>query len=98
LPVVDIDTVTVSYADPMRLLRDLRGMAESNVLADRAPMRRDVLMEACRLYQENYADERGRIPATFQLLMLAAWSPGPGQPKPLKRGSGKASLAEALGN
>jgi len=98
LPVVDIDTVTVSYADPMRLFRDLQGMAESNVLAVRAPMRRDVLMESCRLYQENYADERGRIPATFQLLMLAAWSPGPGQPQPLKRGSGKASLAKALGN
>jgi len=98
LPVVDIDTVTVSYADPMRLFRDLRGMAESNVLAVRAPMRRDVLMEACRLYQENYADERGRIPATFQLLMLAAWSPGPGQPQPLKRGSGKANLAKVLGN
>lgn len=97
LPVVDIDTLTVTYADPMRLLRDLQGMAESNVLAARAPLRRDVLMEACRLYQENYADERGRIPATFQLLMIAGWSPGPNQPKPLKRGSGRTSLAEALG-
>ena len=97
LPVVDIDTVTVSYADPMRLLRDLRGMAESNVLAARAPMRRSTLLETCRLYQENYADDRGRIPATFQLLMLAAWSPGPGQQQPLKRGSGKVNLAEALG-
>ncbi|MGI9494361.1 MAG: methyltransferase domain-containing protein [Geminicoccaceae bacterium] len=97
LPVVDIDTVTVSYADPMRLLHDLRGMAESNALVDRAPIRRSTLLETCRLYQKNYADERGRIPATFQLLMLAAWSPGPNQQQPLKRGSGKVSLAETLG-
>ncbi len=97
LPVVDIDTVTVTYADPMRLMRDLQGMAESNVLTERKPIRRDVLLEACRLYQENYADERGRIPATFQLLMLAGWSPGPGQPQPLKRGTGQANLADILG-
>lgn len=96
LPVVDIDTVTVSYADPLRLLRDLRGMAETSVLMDRTPLRRSALMEACRLYHAHYADERGRIPATFQLLMIAAWSPGPGQPQPLKPGSGRASLAEAL--
>jgi hypothetical protein len=96
LPVVDIDTLTVSYGDPLRLLRDLKGMAESNVLAARKPLRREVLMEACRLYHEKHADERGRIPATFQLLMLAGWSPGPNQPKPLKRGSGQASLAKAL--
>jgi SAM-dependent methyltransferase len=96
LPVVDIDTLTVSYGDPLRLFRDLKGMAERNVLAARAPMRRDVLMEACRLYQHHYADERGRVPATFQLLMLAGWSPGPNQPKPLKRGTGQTSLARVL--
>ena len=98
LPVVDIDTLTVSYGDPMRLLRDLRGMAESNMLNQRSPLRRDVLMRACHLYQQAYADERGRIPATFQILMLAGWCPGPGQPKPLRRGSGKTNLADALGH
>ncbi len=97
LPVVDIDSLTVSYGDPMCLLRDLQGMAESNILSIRAPLRRSTLIEACRLYQENYGDERSRVPATFQLLMLAGWSPGPNQPQPLKRGSGQTSLAEALG-
>ncbi len=98
LPVVDIDSLTVSYGDPMRLLRDLQGMAESNVLSTRAPLRRSTLIEACRLYQQNFGDERGRIPATFQLLMLAGWSPGPNQPQPLKRGTGQTSLAKTLGN
>lgn len=98
LPVVDIDTVTVSYAEPMRLLHDLRGMAESNVLAVRKKMRRGTLMETCRLYRQHFGDERGRVPATFQLLMLAGWSPGPNQPQPLKRGTGQISLAKALGD
>ncbi|MDH3662927.1 MAG: methyltransferase domain-containing protein [Alphaproteobacteria bacterium] len=99
LPVADIDTLTVTYAHPLKLLRDLRGMAESNLLLESAktPLRRNTLLRACQLYQSSYADAQGRIPATFQLLMLAGWSPGPGQPKPLRPGSGQASLADALG-
>ena len=98
LPVADIDTLTVTYAHPLTLLHDLRGMAETNMMVEsaRQPLRRSTLLHACRLYLEQYANAQGRIPATFQLLMLAAWSPGPGQPKPLKRGSGRTSLATAL--
>ncbi len=99
LPVADIDTLNVTYEHPLKLLKDLRGMAETNMLLESAaiPLRRSTLLQACRLYQERYADAQGRVAATFQLLMLAAWSPGPGQPQPLRRGSGQASLAEALG-
>ncbi len=99
LPVADIDTLTVTYEHPLKLLRDLRGMAEGNVHLESAgkPLGRSMLLETCRLYQERYADAQGRVAATFQLLMMAAWSPGPGQPKPLRRGSGQASLAKVLG-
>lgn len=99
LPVVDIENLVVTYAEPMRLLRDLQGMAESNVLTagSQQSLSREALIETCRLYQKGFADERGRVPATFQLLMLAGWSPGPNQPQPLKRGSGQASLAKILG-
>lgn len=99
LPVADIDTLTVTYAHPLKLLADISGMAEGNVLAEsaRTPLGRKALLQACQLYQERHADAQGRISATFQLLMIAAWSPGPGQPKPLRRGSGQASLADVLG-
>jgi len=99
LPVADIDTLTVTYSHPLKLFGDLRGMAETNMLIEssRQPLARQTLLKACRLYQERHADAKGRIPATFQLLMFAAWSPGPGQPQPLKRGSGQASLADVLG-
>ena len=75
-------------------------MAESNVLAEssKRPLGRRTLLQACQLYQDRHADAQERVPATFQLLMMAAWSPGPGQPKPLRRGSGQASLADILGS
>ncbi|MEM7045266.1 MAG: methyltransferase domain-containing protein, partial [Pseudomonadota bacterium] len=99
LPVADIDTLTVTYAHPLKLLADLRGMAETNILIESAkkPLARQSLVRAFELYQKRHADAQGRVPATFQLLMLAAWSPGPGQPKPLGRGSGQTSLADVLG-
>ncbi len=98
LPVVDSDTITVTYADAFALMRDLRGMGETNaVLARRkVPATRALLFEAARLYAERFAEPDGRIPATFQVLYLAAWAPHESQQQPLKPGSAKAKLADAL--
>lgn len=98
LPVVDIETVTVTYHQPMKLLRDLQGMGESNILIDRCrrPLRRATLLTAVQLYRDLFGDGRARVPATFQILMLSGWKPDPSQPRPLRRGSGRTSLAEAL--
>jgi SAM-dependent methyltransferase len=99
LPVVDIDSIAVTYADPMRLLADLRGMGETNatVARRRSFMRRGTLAKAMELYGERFAGPDGRITATFQLLTLTAWRPHESQQKPLAPGSGKTSLAETLG-
>jgi hypothetical protein len=99
LPVVDVDRITVSYADPLRLMRELGRMGESNALIERrpGPLRRLTLLRACEIYRERFGDAAGRVPATFDILFLTAWKPHPGQPKPLARGSGRISLAEALG-
>ena len=48
------------------------------------------------LYAERYADQDGRIRATFELIWVSGWSPDPSQPKPLKPGSGQTRLADAL--
>ncbi|WP_448190245.1 methyltransferase domain-containing protein [Azospirillum sp. sgz301742] len=98
LPVVDSDTITVTYADAFALMRDLRGMGETNaVLARRTvPASRALLFEAARLYAERFAEPDGRIPATFQVLYLAAWAPHESQQQPLKPGSGQIPLAEVL--
>ena len=98
LPVADADTVTVTYGDFFALLRDLRGMGETNLLLDRLrhPTRRTVFARAAAIYQERFADAQGRLPATFQILFLTGWAPDPSQQQPAKRGSGKASLKDVF--
>lgn len=99
LPVVDTDTITVTYADPFRLMQDLRGMAETNAVAARPRgfTSRDVLIETAARYRERHGDAQGRVPATFQVVYLTAWAPHESQQKPLRPGSAKARLADALG-
>mgnify|MGYP002884923632 CR=1 FL=1 len=98
LPVVDTETVTVSYGDPLKLLLDLRGMGETNANRDRRRTftRRATLLRACEIYLETYADAVGRIPATFEIITITAWAPDPSQQKPLKPGSAQSRLADAL--
>lgn len=98
LPVVDADRLTVRYRDPLALMRDVRAMGAANALASRSrrPLRRDVLMEACRLYAEQHSDPDGRIRATFQVIYLTGWAPHESQQKPLRPGSAQARLADAL--
>jgi SAM-dependent methyltransferase len=100
LPVADLDTVTVTYGDFFALLRDLRGMGEANALIDRLkrPTRRSVFARAAALYQERFADPEGRLKATFQVLFLTGWAPHESQQQPARRGSGKTSLKDVLGN
>jgi SAM-dependent methyltransferase len=99
LPVVDSDTVTVRYGHPLRLLADLRAMGETSALVDRPgrPLTRAVLRRACQLYIERHAAPDDRIPATFEILTLTGWAPAPSQPRPLRPGSAKTRLADALG-
>lgn len=99
LPVIDSDTITVSYPDALALMRDLRGMGEANALTERRRSftPRAVLLRAAERYQTLFADAAGRIPATFRLVTLTAWAPHASQPKPLRPGSAAARLAEALG-
>ncbi|CAO3414581.1 methyltransferase domain-containing protein [Azospirillum doebereinerae] len=98
LPVVDSDTLTVTYADAFALMRELRGMGETNtVLARRkVPATRGLLFDAARRYAELYAEPDGRIPVTFQVLYLAAWAPHESQQQPLQPGSGQTPLGRAL--
>jgi NADH dehydrogenase [ubiquinone] 1 alpha subcomplex assembly factor 5 len=98
LPVADRDTVVVRYRDPARLLSDLKGMGEQSALAPGMirPLPRAVLDRALSLYRERHADPDGRVRASFEIVHVSGWAPAPGQPKPLKPGSAKASLADAV--
>lgn len=99
LPAADRDVVTVRYSEPMRLLADLRAMGETAALAERSPraLSRRILAHAFQIYRERYADEAGRLRATFEILTATGWAPHESQQKPLKPGSAKTRLADALG-
>jgi SAM-dependent methyltransferase len=99
LPVVDADRLTVTYPDALALMRELRGMGESNLVRERPRglTRRAVLLEAARLYGERHAEPGGRVRATFQVIYLTGWAPHESQPQALRRGSAAARLADALG-
>nr|WP_118138125.1 SAM-dependent methyltransferase [Oceanicella sp. SM1341] len=99
MPVADTERLTVTYASPLHLMRELRAMGETNVMRQRrrVPLRRDVLLRACEIYQQRWAGPDGRVPATFELVFLTGWAPGENQPVPRRPGSAVARLADALG-
>lgn len=102
LPVVDTETITVSYPDMFKLMHDLRGMGETGAVSGRRKnfTRRDTMMRAAEIYFEKFAglDDcgEGRIPATFDIIYLTAWSPHPDQQQPLAPGSGETSLEQVF--
>lgn len=99
LPVADLVTQDVSYANLGGLMRDLRGMGETNALHDRhrATPPKELFRYAEEIYRSRYAGEDGRLLATFELAFLSGWTPHESQQKPLRPGSATTRLADALG-
>jgi SAM-dependent methyltransferase len=99
LPVADVESVTVRYGDMFALVRDLRAMGLTASLMETPPRPapRALWLEAARHYAENFADADGRIRATFEMVWLSGWAPHESQQKPLRPGSAKMRLAQALG-
>ena len=98
LPVADVETLTVRYASPFGLIRDLRAMGATSALADRPrrPLGRAVLARMAELYAERFGEADGRVRATFSLVWMSGWAPHEAQQKPARRGSATHSLADAL--
>lgn len=91
LPVTDVDKVEIRYETPMGLIRDLRGMGETDGLASRpAPLRRSVFLRAMELFKNAGGTER------FDIVYLTGWAPHESQPRPLTPGSASASFEEAV--
>jgi SAM-dependent methyltransferase len=99
LPVTDIDRLVVRYDTVFSLMHDLRRMGATNALyaRRRTPLRRATLMRMAELYARQFADDDRRVRATFEIVWLLGWAPDPSQQQPLKPGTAKARLADALG-
>ena len=99
LPVADSLVQKIEYRSFAALLSDLRASGETNALTTRLRRftRRDVLAEAARIYEGTYSTPEGRVTATAELVVLTGWAPHESQQVPLRPGSAKARLADALG-
>jgi len=98
LPVTDVDRVVARYANAFALMADLRRMGATNILLERrrTPTRRTTMLRMAQIYGERFADGDGRIRATFDVIWLSAWAPHESQQRPLRPGSARASLEEAV--
>jgi SAM-dependent methyltransferase len=99
LPVTDVDRLIVRYASPLALMHDLRRMGATNALLERRrrPLKRATLARVLDTYQDRFADADGRVRATFEIVWLSGWAPHASQQQPLRPGSARARLADALG-
>ena len=98
LPVVDTDRLTVRYDNALALMKDLKALGLSNIMTERhrSLVTPNLVAAACAHYDKKFADPDIRVRATFQLIYLTGWSPHESQPKPLRPGSAKTRLADAL--
>ena len=98
LPVVDTDRLKVRYDSALALMQELKALGLSNSLTDRhrSLVTPNLMATVCAHYDQTFADPDNRIYATFQMIYLTGWSPHESQPKPLRPGSAKTRLADAL--
>ena len=98
LPVADLDRTIVRYPNAISLIHEIHSLGMSNNLIgrSRSPVSRRLLGAAAAHYQAHFADADGRVRATLELAWLTGWSPDKTQQQPLKRGSAKLRLADAL--
>jgi hypothetical protein len=80
-------------------MHDLRRMGATNILVERRrrPLRRATLARMAEIYAERFGDPDGRIRATFEIVWLSGWAPDASQQQPLRPGSARVRLADALG-
>ncbi|WEJ58979.1 SAM-dependent methyltransferase [Devosia sp. FJ2-5-3] len=98
LPVADVESHKVRYANPFALMAELKALGAANPLADRSRRfaTRSLLSAAAGAYAERDSDPDGRVRATLEIVWLAGWVPHESQQKPLRPGSAKTSMRDFL--
>lgn len=98
LPVADMDRVILRYDNALALMAEIKALGFSNPLVGRGSRftPRRLLGRVAELYQQRFADPDGRIRVTLDIAWAMAWKPHASQQQPLKPGSAKMRLADAL--
>ena len=94
LPVITSETILVKYDNPLKLMNDLRGMGESNILVQRSRnfMTKSHLSAIMDYYQSNFSGADNTIEASFEFITITGWKSHISQQKPAKRGSATVNL------
>lgn len=74
-PVVDRETIIVTYSSLTSLMKDLRGMGEANKLHDRLKTftPRSLFEKAEDYYRRSFGLSEQKIQATFEVIYLTGW-------------------------
>ena len=75
-PVMDMEAFTLTYDDPMGVLRDLRGLGAGNAASGRSRglTTRRRLQAMCQAYEAAHQGPDGRIPASWEVVYGHAWA------------------------
>jgi SAM-dependent methyltransferase len=98
LPVTDVETHTVRYGHPLKLMAELKALGAQNPLAERPsrPVSRRLLQLVSEAYGAIAMDDDARVRATLELIWVSGWAPHENQQKPARRGSATVSLKDVL--
>lgn len=75
MPVVDTETIKVTYPSLEKLIKDLRGMGETNILHARPKTftSKALFKRTEEIYRERYGKTDLTFPATFEVIYLTGW-------------------------
>jgi len=80
-PVLDRDLITQHYPNLPALMHELRAIGATNALTSRRrTLTSRARFNAAETAYESHRDDNGKLPASWEILTLMAWSPAPGAP------------------
>lgn len=99
LPVVDSDIKTIFYRKLRTLLKDIKASGEGMALAGntRPYAGKSFWGTVEDDYRRHYPDAENLLEATAEIIYAIGWGPAESQPQPLRPGSAKNRMADALG-
>lgn len=95
LAAVDVDTVMMRYEHPKQLVEHLRDMGETNAQKlRRSYIPKKTLDVSISKYIDQFQEDDGSVPATFEVIFMTGWAPHASQQKPARRGSATVSMKD----
>ena len=75
-PVMDVERMTLTYSEPMQLMREIRDIGAGNADASRPRglSGRGRFARVCAAYQ-GFRDDDGRLPVSYEVIHGHAWAP-----------------------